>query len=136
MIAAQPQGELRADPDAPRVMADPVSLRRILGNLVRNALEALPDGRGRVGIEVAVDHDPDLGPQCVLTVTDDGVGMPPEVRDHVLEDFFTTKAGGSGLGLSNVRRLAGDAGGRIAITSEPGHGTTITITFPGAENES
>ena len=127
---------LSHEPDAPRVLADPVSLRRILDNLLRNALEALPEGRGAVEVRVASADDADLGPQCVLRVSDDGEGMAPEVRDHVLEDFFTTKPGGSGLGLSNVRRLAGDAGGRITIDSEPGRGTTITIIFPGAESES
>lgn len=136
LATAHPQVVLEADADAPPVLADPVSLRRILGNLVRNALEALPDGQGQVIVRVAADRDPDLGVQCALVVSDDGEGMPPEVRDRVLEDFFTTKPGGSGLGLSNVRRLAGDAGGRIAIESEPGRGTTITVTFPGAESES
>lgn len=125
--------ELTVAGGPPRVLADPVSLRRILENLVRNAREALPMGRGNITIAIAGRDDPELGPQCVLTVTDDGVGMPPEVRDRVLEDFFTTKPGGTGLGLSNVRRLAGDAGGQLEIASTPGAGTTVTIIFDAAE---
>jgi signal transduction histidine kinase len=121
------------DADAPPVLGDPVSLRRILENLLRNAHEALRDDGGAITVRVARDDDPHLGPGCVLAVRDDGVGMAPEVRARVLEDFFTTKAGGSGLGLSNVRRLASDAGGRLEIESTPGAGTTVTIVFPAAE---
>ncbi len=128
--------------DAPPVLADPVSLRRILDNLLRNALEALPGGRGAVEISVSpataagLDADvarlPDAG--TVLRIRDDGVGMTPEVRERVGEDFFTTRAEGTGLGLSNVRRLVGDAGGRLDIASAPGRGTTVTIFFPGPED--
>ncbi len=136
-VAAAHEGvEVTSVPGAPRVLADPVSLRRILDNLLRNAREALPEGRGAVIVRIAPDADPDLGLQCVLAVQDAGVGMPADVQARVLEDFFTTKAGGSGLGLSNVRRLAGDAGGRVQIDSTPGAGTTVTIIFPGAESES
>lgn len=125
-----------SEPDVPRVLADPLSLRRILDNLLRNAHEALPDGRGAVSVRVASHPDADLGARCMLSVSDDGLGMTPEVQARVLEDFFTTKAGGSGLGLSNVRRLVGDAGGQLQIDSAPGEGTTVSITFPGAEDES
>jgi len=125
-----------SEPAVPPVLADPLSLRRILDNLLRNAHEALPDGRGTVGVRVSADQGGDLGPCCVLSVHDDGVGMTPEVQERVLEDFFTTRSGGSGLGLSNVRRLVGDAGGHLHIDSAPGQGTVVTITFPGAEDES
>jgi signal transduction histidine kinase len=129
---------VQADPATPAVLADPVALRRILDNLLRNAREALPDGRGTITVTVAPgppDPDRPEGPRpVVLTVADDGVGMPPEVRDRVGEDFFTTKPDGTGLGLSNVRRLAGDAGGHLQIASEPGGGTAVTITFPAPED--
>ena len=124
---------LNVAPDAPKVLADPVALRRILDNLLRNALEALPDRHGTITVTVSGDQDPDLGRQCLLSVQDTGVGMTPEVQVHIFEDFFTTKDGGTGLGLSNVRRLAGDAGGRLEIASTPGEGTTVTILFPAAE---
>ncbi|MEZ4385984.1 MAG: HAMP domain-containing sensor histidine kinase [Candidatus Krumholzibacteriia bacterium] len=136
VAAAHGLSDVAGDPGAPDVLADPLSLRRILDNLLRNAREALPDGRGAIRVRVAAVDDPDLGPRCVLTVADDGCGMTPEVQARVLEDFFTTRAGGSGLGLSNVRRLAGDAGGQVRIDSAPGRGTTVTVTFPGAESDS
>ncbi len=117
----------------PMVLADPLSLRRILGNLLRNAREALPEGRGTVTVTVSGDDDPDLGTQCVLAVRDDGMGMTTEIQARIFEDFYTTKDGGTGLGLSNVRRLAGDAGGRLQVDSVPNEGTTVTVTFPAAE---
>jgi len=130
-----PEAVVTVDPAAPAVLADPVSLRRILDNLLRNAREALTSERGRINVEIQAARDPDLGPQCVLVVRDDGVGMPPDVLARVGEDFFTTRPDGTGLGLSNVRRLAGDAGGTLHLDSTPGAGTTVTITFPAAENE-
>lgn len=123
------------DHGAPQVMADPVSMRRIIDNLVRNAREAAMSGNTRIAVTVSHHDDPDLGRQALLVVRDHGIGMPPEVLDRVFEDFFTTKDGGTGLGLSNVRRLAGDAGGRLEIESTPGAGTTVTITFPAAETD-
>jgi len=133
--AATMSGEvtLSVAPDAPAILADPIALRRILDNLVRNALDALPDRRGTIAVTVSRNEDPDLGRQCRLSVQDTGVGMTPEVQARIFEDFFTTKNGGTGLGLSNVRRLAGDAGGRLEIVSAPGEGTTVTIIFPAAE---
>jgi signal transduction histidine kinase len=130
-----PEATVRAAPNAPAVLADPVALRRILDNLLRNAREALTASGGRIEVTVDGALDPDLGAECVLAVRDDGVGMPADLLARVCEDFFTTKPGGTGLGLSNVRRLASDAGGRLAIDSTPGAGTTVTITFPAAETD-
>ena len=141
--AGDPRITVTAAPDTPPVLTDPVSLRRILDNLLRNALEALPDGRGTVVVSVAAAGDADTGAAAagspaitgtVVRIRDDGEGMSPEVRDRVGEDFFTTRPGGTGLGLSNVRRLVGDAGGQLDIASEPGRGTTVTILFPGCED--
>jgi signal transduction histidine kinase len=133
--AAVPTATVTAAPDTPAVLADPLSLRRILGNLLRNAQEALPGGAGSITVRVRGLDDPDLGRQCELQVSDDGAGMTEEVKARIFEDFYTTKQDGTGLGLSNVRRLAGDAGGRLELWSEAGRGTTVTITFPAAEAE-
>jgi signal transduction histidine kinase len=115
----------------PPIQADPVSLRRILDNLVRNALESLPDGRGTVTVDAAVGEDPNLEETRILvSVSDSGEGIPPENLETIFTDFFTTREGGTGLGLSNVRRLAADCGANIRVTSEPGHGTTFTLSFP------
>jgi len=115
----------------PPIQADPLSLRRIFDNLIRNALESLPDGRGQVTVDATVDEDPNLEQMRILvSVSDTGEGIPAENLDAIFTDFFTTRQGGTGLGLSNVRRLAADCGANIRVTSEPGHGTTFTLSFP------
>ncbi len=118
----------------PVILADPVSLRRIFDNLVRNALESLPDGRGMVTIDATVAVDPLLDePRILVSVSDTGEGIPAANLDAIFTDFFTTRDGGTGLGLSNVRRLIGDCGGTIRVQSEPGRGTTFTLSFPPPE---
>ncbi len=118
----------------PPVMADPISLRRIFDNLVRNAIESLPDGEGSVTVDATVDEDPNLGELRILvSVSDNGEGIAPENLDTIFTDFFTTREQGTGLGLSNVRRLIGDCGGNIRVQSESGSGTTFTLSFPPPE---
>jgi signal transduction histidine kinase len=115
----------------PTILADPISLRRIFDNLIRNALESLPEGGGTVTVDAAVDEDPNLEEiRILVSVSDTGEGIPLENLDAIFTDFFTTRPEGTGLGLSNVRRLAADCGANIRVTSEPGHGTTFTLSFP------
>ena len=115
----------------PPIEADPVSLRRIFDNLVRNAIESLEDGEGTVTVDATVGRDERLDEVRILvSVSDDGVGIDPANLDAVFTDFFTTKQDGTGLGLSNVRRLAADCGATIRVKSEPGRGTTFTLSFP------
>lgn len=115
----------------PPVLADPVSLRRIFDNLVRNAVESLPDGTGTVQVSGRLEEDDILEEmRIVVEVTDDGCGIEPENLDRIFNDFFTTREGGTGLGLSNVRRLAADCGAVVRVASAPGEGTTFTLSFP------
>lgn len=115
----------------PPVHADPVSLRRILDNLLRNALESLPAGQGTVTLGAQLGIDPQLNEERLLVVIQDtGCGIPAADLDKIWNDFFTTKVDGTGLGLSNVRRLVADCAGTIKVTSEPGHGTTFTLSLP------
>jgi CheY-like chemotaxis protein len=74
----------------------------------------------------------DVGERVVLEVSDTGAGMAPEVRARVFEPFFTTRAeeGGMGMGLPLTRSLVLEAGGEIAVESEPGRGTTLRVTLP------
>jgi signal transduction histidine kinase len=121
----------------PGILADPVSLRRIFDNLIRNALDSLADGQGTVTVDATVDEDPNLEELRILvSVSDTGEGIPPENLDAIFTDFFTTRPEGTGLGLSNVRRLAADCGANIRVTSEPGHGTTFILSFPVPDNVS
>jgi len=102
--------------------------QQILVNLVVNARDALPRG-GRIVVTVR-EVEGDL----VLSVADDGVGMPEEVAAQAFDPFFTTKSRGkgTGLGLATVYGIATRVGGRVEIESEPGRGTTVRVRLPAA----
>jgi len=119
---------------APLVLrADPVGLRRILENLLSNALESLGEGPGEVVLALAEESSPAAGRRARLTVRDSGPGLAPEIRDRIFDDFYTTKKSGSGLGLSIVRRLVSDLDGKLSAESEPGRGAMFTVTLTLAE---
>lgn len=109
------------------VAADPVALRRIVHNLVSNAIESLDNGTGSV--EVALTQSPDM---VTLSVTDTGRGMSKAELDRAFQDFHTTKPSGTGLGLSSVRRLVMDLGGGLRATSSPGAGSRFEVSLPRA----
>jgi len=116
------------------VRADATSLRRIFDNLVRNALDAAAAGddpSSPVRIRTADDGDGRVS----FVVEDAGVGMTPEQQARAFDMFHTTKPDGTGLGLPIVRRLVGDLGGEIAIVSEQGVGTAVTVHMPAALEE-
>ncbi|MGE0742679.1 MAG: PAS domain-containing protein [Hyphomonadaceae bacterium] len=116
------------------VMADPNALQLAVLNLAVNARDAMDD-KGVVTIS-AFDGAPDEPDAAYVSiaVADSGVGMTPEVRARIFEPFFTTKdiGKGSGLGLAQVHGFVEQSGGRIAVVSAPGEGTTFTLTLPRA----
>jgi signal transduction histidine kinase len=113
--------------DAPTAaFGDPVLLRRILDNLLRNAIESLPPSGGTVTLETT----PAPAGGVRVVVADTGRGMSDDELTHAFDDFHTTKAGGTGLGLSVVRRLAADLQADLRVESAPGRGTTFTIDLP------
>jgi signal transduction histidine kinase len=111
--------------DLPGLAADPLQLGQILGNLVRNAVQAMPNG-GRLTIETAQQADGAL----TLGVADTGAGISPEARAHVFEPLFTTKAKGVGLGLAIVKQLTEANGGTVDVESVPGQGSRFSLRFP------
>jgi two-component system, cell cycle sensor histidine kinase and response regulator CckA len=125
-----PQIELvtNLDPGLPCVAVDPNQVRRLLVNLAVNARDAMPDG-GVLRIATRPRRD-----GVELVVSDTGTGMDEEVRHRVFEPFFTTKpeGAGSGLGLATVHGIVTGSGGRIAVESAPGAGTTFSIALPTA----
>ncbi|HUF49879.1 MAG TPA: ATP-binding protein, partial [Longimicrobiales bacterium] len=106
----------------------PVALRRVIENLVVNALESLDGNAGGVTIGTTIDSDRLVS----LTIADTGAGIEHAELDRIFDDFYTTKASGTGLGLSIVRRLVADMGGSVRVESEPGRGTTFRIELPEA----
>jgi signal transduction histidine kinase len=115
----------------PRVTADPVALRRVLENLVVNALESLANGTGSVLVTARAERT-DGETRVLIEVSDEGSGMDPDALERIFDDFYSTKERGSGLGLSIVRRLIGDMGGRVRVQSDPGRGSRFTIELPEA----
>ena len=133
-------------PDLAPTRIDPDQFETALLNLVINARDAMPQA-GQLMLETAnvildddyaaTHQDVKPGAYVVLTVSDSGVGMPPEVLERVFEPFFTTKevSKGSGLGLSMVYGVVKQSGGHISIYSEPGRGSTVYLYLPRAPLE-
>jgi signal transduction histidine kinase len=116
--------------ELPRVVGDPIAFRRILENLIANAVDSLQAAPGRITVSTrVVDREGDV-PAIRMTIADTGRGMSADEAGHIFEDFYTTKESGTGLGLSIVRRLVTDLHGAIAVDSAPGRGTRITIDIP------
>jgi len=116
--------------DRPWVYADPHQIEQVLMNLAVNARDAMSTG-GRLRIETGHEQT-DLNRFAVLSVTDTGSGMDEETLRCIFEPFFTTKASGqgTGLGLSMVQGIVEQSGGRIAVESRLGQGTTFRVYLP------
>jgi len=119
------------------IQGDPHQLRQIFTNFVTNAFEAM-NGAGTIEITaIAIDGEEEStaaeqtpGPMVMITITDTGPGIPPEVMDRIFSPFFTTKPQGSGLGLAIVRKIVDAHDGRIDVGQRPGGGTVFRVTLP------
>jgi two-component system, cell cycle sensor histidine kinase and response regulator CckA len=141
MVGASVDVIVYLDPDAGMVNVDAGQIRRILANLVTNARDAMPEGgtvkiatfNVDIGDEPSSDF-PDVarGAYVALTVSDTGVGLTDEVREHMFDPFFTTKdmGKGTGLGLATVYGFVSQSGGYISAAGTPGTGATMRILFP------
>jgi signal transduction histidine kinase len=139
-ICAQMQSQVHGQrlryqvpPGLPALRGDADQLRRVLLNIVENALKFTPPG-GQVELSAALEHQG----WVTLEIEDTGAGIPPEALPHVFERFYRADLsrtrpswhmGGSGLGLSLARELVEAHGGTIAISSSVGQGTTVTLRF-------
>jgi signal transduction histidine kinase len=115
---------IQVDPEPLTLSFDPDLLRLAIQNLAQNAIQASPPGS-----EVAIRALPN-GTSVQLTVADHGEGIQPQHIENIFNPFFTTKPTGVGLGLAIVSKIVDEHRGRIRVTSEPGAGTTFTITLP------
>jgi signal transduction histidine kinase len=111
--------------DFPQVKADPQLLKRVLINLVTNAVQAMPD-EGKLTICAEVNSQD----QVVVTVEDTGVGIPEKIKSQIFTPLFTTKPRGQGFGLAVCKRVIEAHGGSINFESQEGKGAKFTIQFP------
>ncbi|HKK93711.1 MAG TPA: ATP-binding protein, partial [Longimicrobiales bacterium] len=131
------------------IWGDITQLRRVTLNLLTNASDALPEGRGRIRVSTGPiarhqlsDDDlmaggvPDEGELVHLTVEDDGSGLDPDLRDRIFEPFFSTKSNSRGLGLAAVLGIVVAHDGLLELRSRPGEGARFRLVFPVTDRES
>jgi two-component system, NtrC family, sensor kinase len=118
------------DPALPAVYANPQQIQQVFLNLLNNACDAMPNG-GTIRIGTSFEN-PAEGDSCVVvTVSDNGIGIPPDRQQKIFEPFFTTKelGRGTGLGLSIAAKIIRQHDGTITLESAPNQGTTFTVRF-------
>jgi two-component system sensor histidine kinase PilS (NtrC family) len=110
--------------------ADEGQIRQIVWNLATNGLRAMPDG-GLLTLTVsAVAAEGDTPGEALIVVTDEGVGIPSDQLEGILQPFRGGFSRGTGLGLSIVHRIVSDYGGELQVMSQPNHGTSVTVKLP------
>jgi len=114
---------LTVDRPLPPINGDPVLLRGVFTNLIQNAIEA--SGNGAVAVHVFVD-----GHTVKIRVTNEGVGIPPELQERIFQPFFTTKPKGTGLGLAIARQIVEAHHGAIRVESDGRTATTFVVELP------
>ena len=113
------------------IYADPDQFSRVLSNLVKNAIQAIPSTReGEVVLGVTRQNQ-----KAIVSVTDNGEGIPDHLNGKLFRPNFTTKSGGMGMGLAITRKIIEDLGGRISYETSPGRGTTFFVELPVYEEE-
>jgi two-component system, NtrC family, sensor histidine kinase HydH len=112
------------DADLPRIQVDKALLRQVLMNLALNVVQAMPDG-GLIELQTYNKNG-----MVYLDIIDNGKGIDQKVKSRIFDAFFSTKSGGSGLGLPTVKKIIDAHHGLIECESELGRGTRFTISFP------
>jgi len=110
------------------IKADPEQLGIAFGNIITNAVQAMPDG-GTLDISIRVNNG-DNGQLAEISFADSGPGIPPGVEEDIFRPLFTTKIRGIGLGLSMVKMVVENNGGEIGVESVPGNGAKFSLRFP------
>jgi two-component system, NtrC family, nitrogen regulation sensor histidine kinase NtrY len=113
-------------PEEITVLADKEHLNGIFSNLIKNSIQSIPPGReGIIDVKAYTENG-----KAVVSIKDNGTGIPPELRKNMFTPNFTTKSSGMGLGLSIVKKYVETAGGRVWYASETGRGTAFYVELP------
>jgi signal transduction histidine kinase len=118
----------------PRVIGDWRALEQVFTNLISNAIDAMSQNGGILSVKVDVSTDTANRRQVEIGVSDNGPGIPDEIRGRIFEPFVTTKSSGTGLGLAITKRIVTAHRGVITVNSFPG-GTVFTVYLPACEDE-
>ena len=116
--------DIKTDSATPSILGDKNLLNKLYFNLIKNAMEAMPEG-GHIEIKASFDDT-----TVKISIADNGCGISQEQMSHMFEPYYTTKSNGNGLGMMIVESIVKSHGGEILIKSKEGAGTTILLTFP------
>lgn len=135
--AARSQIEITRQYDSPgRLEGDPEQLRRVVINLISNGMDAIEaSGPAQPAIQVSMGENL-AGSEVWIRIEDNGAGMEESVQDQIFDPFFTSREGGTGLGLALCRKMVDDHRGRIEVESKAGQGTTFLVTLPKRSEDS
>ncbi len=122
--AQRVQLRLQKSPAPVSAKVDAKLIKQALLNLMLNATQAMPDG-GEMILSVRSE-----GERAILDVIDTGTGIPVDVLPRIFQAYYSTKRGGTGIGLAMTQRIVAEHGGEISVRSEPGKGTDFTISLP------
>lgn len=125
---------LHVDEDVPKIIGDPRSLENVFTNLVSNALEAMTDSGDTLAIKAGRVQEINGHPNVEVSVSDNGPGIPQDIKERIFEPFVTTRKLGTGLGLAITKQIVNAHKGSIRVDSFPG-GTVFTVQLPAESGE-
>ena len=108
------------------ISADPLQIKQVIWNLLKNSAQAMPEG-GKISVRAFANQETG---EFEISIKDSGIGIVPEDLKRIFSPFFTTKKGGTGLGLATVHRIIEDHSGRVSVTSNPGMGAEFKVFLP------
>jgi len=114
--------------DLPQIMGDRVQLQQVLMNLIMNSIDAMKDVEG--ARELVIKSQAEENEQVLVSVSDTGVGLPPQQTNQIFNAFFTTKPDGTGMGLSISRSIVESHGGRLWAAGNPPRGASVCLSLP------
>ena len=123
------QYQLQVEPGTPQIEGDVRALEQVWNNLISNAIQAMGQDGGMLSVKIRPMTTPNNNPRVEVSISDTGMGIPEEIREHIFEPFYTTHRNGTGLGLAITKQIVNAHKGAINLTSIPG-GTVFQVQLP------